>query len=197
MVDNSDRSFGYDALKLRAVFIPEGNPDNVTAADITEHLGHDVLRIRAIFIPDGNPDNVTAADITDFLGHDVARVRYAWRSLEEGGLDLGSPPDGPGSGGQADGRMQGTGYTGFAPIRPLTAPVLPPTPTPAQVPRYVDPAKTAVAAWRAINVLSPSGPLPPPPVQPAVSHGADGKGETVAQPDAGPAGGLEPHRIPA
>lgn len=79
-----DRPFGYDTLKLRAVFIPQGNPNGVSAADITSHLGHDVVKLRAIFDPDDNPNNVTAADITDYLGHDVVKLRYAWRGSEGG-----------------------------------------------------------------------------------------------------------------
>jgi len=36
---SDNNPLGYDSLKLRAIFIPEGNPNNVTMADITNHLG--------------------------------------------------------------------------------------------------------------------------------------------------------------
>ena len=66
-------------------------------------------------------------------------------------------------------------------------PAGPPAPTLAQAPRNVDPVRTAVATWRAINALSPPGPIPSPPNRPAASHDADGRGKPVARPDAGPA----------
>jgi hypothetical protein len=91
-----DRPFGYDTLKLRAVFIPQGNPNGVSAADITSHLGHDVVKLRAIFDPDDNPNNVTAADITDYLGHDVVKLRYAWRGSEGGRARTGAGTRRPG-----------------------------------------------------------------------------------------------------
>ncbi len=183
---NEDRPFGHDTLKLRAVFVPKGNPGNISAAGITDHLGHDVLRLRAIFIPDGNPNNISAADITDYLGHDVVRLRYSWRGSEDGGLELGPAPDRPDGGESAADAMQDADDPGFTPSGPPPVSAMPPRPTLAQVPRYLDPARTAVATWRAISALAPPGPIPSPPIQPAASHDADGRGKTVARPDAGP-----------
>lgn len=174
---DDDRPFGSDTLKLPAIFIPKGNPNQVSAADISATLGHDAVRLRAILIPDGNPNNVSAADITDHLGHDVVRIRYAWRESGDGGLELAPLPDGPGGGGQAGGSMQGADSPVSVPSGLPTAPPMPPTPTLAQ--RYVDPAKTAVTTLRSLNIL----PRPSPPV---VSHDTDGQGEPVTPPDAGP-----------
>jgi len=33
---DDDSPFGYDSLKLRAIFVPEGNPDTIAAADVTD-----------------------------------------------------------------------------------------------------------------------------------------------------------------
>jgi hypothetical protein len=178
MSDNNP--FGYDSLKLRAIFIPEGNPENITAADITDHLGHDSLRLRAVLIPDGNPDNVSAADITDWLGHDVVRVGYSWSDSGEDQQEQEPPVEGADGGGGAAGPVQGADGPDVAPTGRSAASAMPPTPTLAQAARYVDPAKTAVATWRATNALSP-------PSQPAASRGADGRGGTVARPESGSA----------
>jgi muramidase (phage lysozyme) len=166
-----DRPFGYDTLKLRAVFVPEGNPDKISTADITAALGHDVVKIPAIFVPDGSGIPRPGYPY-EYFG------RYAWS--EDGGVDmLESAPGGPGAGGWAAGPMQGAGDTDDAPSgRPAARP-LPPTPALPQAQRYVDPVKTAVAAWRAINMLSP-------PSQPTISPTADGPGDTVTRPDTGP-----------
>jgi hypothetical protein len=172
--------FGYDSLKLRAIFIPEGNPENITAADITNHVGYDSLRLRAVLIPDGNPDNVSPADITNWLGYDVVRVRYSWGGSGEGQPEQEQEPPAEGADGgeRAAAAIQGADGPGSTPVAQPAASAMPPTPTLAQAARYADPAKTAAAAWRAIAALSP-------PSQPAVSHGADGQGGTVARPDAG------------
>lgn len=167
---DNDRPFGYDSLKLRVVFIPEGNPENISAADIAGYLGHDVLRIRAVFIPDGS--GIARP------GYPYVSVgRYAWSSSGEGGIELEPAPDSPDGGGQAGGSMRGTDSPGSAPSGLPTAPPMPPTPTLAQ--RYVDPAKTAVTTLRSLNIL-------PQPSPPAVSHDGDGQGETVTRSDAGP-----------
>jgi hypothetical protein len=50
----NSRPHGYDTLKLRAVFVPEGNPDKTSMADVTAALGHDAVKIPAIFVPDGS-----------------------------------------------------------------------------------------------------------------------------------------------
>lgn len=46
------RSFGHDTLTLPALFIPDGNPDNL-AAGIVSAIGPHAVVIPAIFIPDG------------------------------------------------------------------------------------------------------------------------------------------------
>jgi hypothetical protein len=51
---DDDRPFGYDTLKLRAVFVPKGNRDKTSTADVTAALGYDVVKIPAIFVPDGS-----------------------------------------------------------------------------------------------------------------------------------------------
>ncbi len=51
---DDDRPFGYDTLKLRAVFVPQDNPDKISPADITAALGYDAVKIPAIFVPDGS-----------------------------------------------------------------------------------------------------------------------------------------------
>lgn len=180
MSDNNP--FGYDSLKLRAIFIPEDNPENITAADITDHLGHGSLRLRAVLIPDGNPDNISAADITDWLGHDVVRVGYSWSDSGEGQPEQEQEPpaEGPDGGGGAAGPIQGADGPDVAPTGRRATSAMPPTPTLAQAARYVDPAKTAVATWRATNALSP-------PSQPAVSRGGDAQAGTVVRPEAGSA----------
>ena len=51
---NDDRPFGHDTLKLRGVFVPEGNPGQVSRADIAGVLGYDVVRIPAVLVPVGH-----------------------------------------------------------------------------------------------------------------------------------------------
>jgi hypothetical protein len=82
--------------------------------------------------------------------------------------------------------MRGANAPDFAPSGglPAGAPMLP-TPMPTQTPQHVDPARTAVAWWHAINVLSPANPVASPPSQPVVSRDADGTDATVARSNAG------------
>jgi hypothetical protein len=175
----SDKNpFGYDSLKLRAIFIPEGNPDNITSANIVDHLGYDSLRVRAMLIPDGNPDNISAAAITSWLGYDVVRVRYAWSDSGESQQE--QQADGANGDERASGPNQGADGPGFTTTEQEAVSVAPPTPMLARAPQYIDPAKAAPAAWRAITALSP-------PSRPAGSRDADVKGGTTARPKVVPA----------
>jgi hypothetical protein len=51
MLSSSDRSFGQDALKLRAAFVPDGGA--VSQLALIAAIGHDQVRIPAAFVPDG------------------------------------------------------------------------------------------------------------------------------------------------
>jgi hypothetical protein len=116
-----------------------------------------------------------AADITSWLGHDVVRVRYAWSGSGKGQPEREPLADG---GERVSDAKQGAGGPGFTiPAQPAASAA---PPTPARAARYVDPAKTAVATWRATAALSPSS-------QTAVSRDADGQGGTAARPESGSA----------
>ncbi|HVC60011.1 MAG TPA: glucosaminidase domain-containing protein [Acetobacteraceae bacterium] len=136
-------------------------------------FGYETLKLRAVFVPKGNPGSISAADITDYFGHDVVRLRYSWHGSEGGGLELEPAPDRADGGESAAGPMQDADDPGFAPSGPPTARAMPPTPTLARAPRYVDPVRTAVATWRltaapSASKLVPSAdrrqPVPPPQV---------------------------------
>ncbi len=164
---SNDRPLGYDTLKLRAVFVPDGNRDTISRAGITAALGHDAVKIPAIFVPEGSQDPRPSYPY-------VHVGRYVWR--EDGGLDMaGSVPRGS----WAAGHVQGTGDAGDAPPGQPATHRLPPALAQGQAPRYADPARTAASAWRAISALAP-------PTLPAVSHDANSQGETATQPDPGP-----------
>jgi hypothetical protein len=51
---DEDRPYGHNTLKLPAIFIPDGNPDNISTADILRIIGPHAVMIRAIFTPDGS-----------------------------------------------------------------------------------------------------------------------------------------------
>ena len=53
MASNSERPFGHDTLKLRAVFVPEDAKDDVSRANISRTLGYHSLKIPAVFVPEG------------------------------------------------------------------------------------------------------------------------------------------------
>jgi hypothetical protein len=52
---DDQRPYGHDTLTLRAIFIPDGNPDNVSAADILRTIGPHAVTFPAVFVPDGSP----------------------------------------------------------------------------------------------------------------------------------------------
>ncbi len=139
---DDDRPFGYDTLKLRAVFVPEGDRDKVSMADITAALGYDAVKVPVIFVPEGSEEPRP--------GYPYVHVgRCVMRG--DGRVDmLGPVPGDAERGGWAAGPMQGAGDTGDAPAKPPVARAMPPTPTPtlAQAQSYFDPAKTAIATWR-------------------------------------------------
>ena len=53
MPNNPDQPFDYDTLKLRAVFVPEDEKDQVSSADIIDPLGYNAIKIPAVFVPEG------------------------------------------------------------------------------------------------------------------------------------------------
>jgi hypothetical protein len=51
MVSSTDQSFGYNTLKLRATFVPDGG--TVSQLALVAAVGHNQVRIPAMFVPDG------------------------------------------------------------------------------------------------------------------------------------------------
>jgi len=52
---NGERPSGYNTLELPAIFVPDGNPDNISAADIVSTVGpRAAVMFRAIFVSDGS-----------------------------------------------------------------------------------------------------------------------------------------------
>ena len=94
LTNHSDRPFGDDNLKLRAVFVPEGNWDDVSQTDITDHVGHDVVKIPAVFIPEGS-------DIAP-PGYPYVHVGQ-YKMSKSGGLGDQEPAQGGGDGRQDSG----------------------------------------------------------------------------------------------
>ena len=95
LTNDPDRPFGHDNLKLRAVFVPEGNPDDVSETDITEHVGQDVVKIPAVFIPEGS-------DIAP-PGYPYVHVGQ-YQMSESGELGAQEPAQGDGDGGRGGGQ---------------------------------------------------------------------------------------------
>jgi hypothetical protein len=63
---HDERPFGHHTVTLPALFIPEGNPDNISAADIVSAIGPHAVMLPAVFIPDG---------------YDGPRPAYPWIEL--------------------------------------------------------------------------------------------------------------------
>jgi len=54
MSADADRPFGPATLKLRAAFVPEDQKHLVSRASVTEVLGHDAVKLPAVFVPEGS-----------------------------------------------------------------------------------------------------------------------------------------------
>jgi muramidase (phage lysozyme) len=58
---DEDRPYGHNTLKLPAIFIPDGNPNNISTADILRIIGPHAVMIRAIFTPKKGPTETPSA----------------------------------------------------------------------------------------------------------------------------------------
>ena len=53
MPSNSDKPFGHDTLKVRAVFVPEDSEHQLTKTSVMSDLSFDPVQISAVFVPEG------------------------------------------------------------------------------------------------------------------------------------------------
>ena len=51
---DNERPFGHHTVKLRALLIPDSDPNGLSAADIVNAIGSGAVAFRAMFIPDGS-----------------------------------------------------------------------------------------------------------------------------------------------
>jgi hypothetical protein len=141
---STNRPFDHDTLKIRAIFVPENNPNRLSAADARSELGADPLKIPAIFVPEGSG----AAR----PGHPYVHVgKYVMdkdQANEDGGGEQGR--DGQQGGSRADGQNQDSEDGDDADAEEQAELPMPPTPALATSPGYADPVAAGTAVLRGI-----------------------------------------------
>jgi hypothetical protein len=177
MSDAASRPFGHDTVTIPCVVVPEGEAG---AAGLPQGLpfGPDTLTLPAVIVPEGSDapppgyPYICLGKIELPAGWGGARAPAgSWRGA-------GDPAAGAADRAAAwSGRDGLSGNQDGPPDEPRAA--APPTATLAQV--GADPVRTALAAWRALDTLSP-------PRQPAAPHSAGGSKQGAIQSDPGPGG---------
>jgi hypothetical protein len=129
MSDNSDRPFGHDTLKIRAVFVPEGAEDQFSRGDIIGAVGYDSVKVPAVFVPEGGTppshpyENFGKAEFRPDQDAGPQQITASWQSAAP--RDSESQPE-----------------------QAASPPTPPPTPAPALALQQGKPFAAGLAAWR-------------------------------------------------
>lgn len=144
-MDGDERPWGYDTLRLQAVFVGDGERGSVAGTDITSAIGYAALKVPAVFVPEG-------ANVARPFYPYVPIGSYVWRGESQYGRTrrvIGACATCHGSWVDQSGNRPGDSE-GAVTVGPHVRSVPPLATLPAR-PVYADPAKTAAAAWRGLT----------------------------------------------
>jgi muramidase (phage lysozyme) len=135
---DNERPLGRGGTALRALIIPEGNPDNISTADILNTIGPNAVTFRALLLPEGAPvppGYVLLGRYTAPTARQAARQRAATQGNQSDGRSSGSV-------------QEASAVAQTAP-RTMRRRPMPPTPSLANSPN--DLTNAAMTAWQGLR----------------------------------------------